>query len=88
MFHNNLVVVKYVHEKFKDIKLEDVKWKEISSQLKTKTVFDCRNKFVQLLQFELRKQSNLTNINQSLVECLVQAEYRSDKEINWIALSK
>ena len=51
MFHNNLVVVQYIHERFKNIKLEDVKWKEISTELKTKTVFDCRNKFVQLLQF-------------------------------------
>ena len=51
MFHNNLIVKNYISENFKSIKLEEVRWKKISEKLKIKTVFDCRNKFVQLLQF-------------------------------------
>ncbi len=53
LFHNNSVVVKYIKDSYKSIKLENVRWKKISEKLKVKTVYDCRNKFVQLLQYEL-----------------------------------
>ena len=53
-FHNNEVVRNYMEDNYRSIKMEEVNWKKISDKIVTKTIFDCRNKFVQLLQLEIR----------------------------------
>lgn len=52
-FHNNEIVRKYISRDFNEIKIENVNWQKISDKMKTKTIFDCRNKFVQILQLEI-----------------------------------
>lgn len=83
LFHNNGVVVKYIKENFKSIKLENVKWKKISEKLKVKTVYDCRNKFVQLLQYELSNTNRNKEVEKKIIEFIINGKYKHEKQIDW-----
>lgn len=76
-------MVKYIKENFKSIKLENVKWKKISEKLKVKTVYDCRNKFVQLLQYELSNTNRNKEVEKNIIEFIINGKYKHEKQIDW-----
>lgn len=83
MFHINFIAVKYINKKFMEIKLEDVRWKKISDKLGNKTVFDCRNKFVQLMQFMCNKYSHNRNRDGEILKFVIEKGYSNESKIDW-----
>ena len=62
-FHNIEVVRKYIDAKIlQGINLEKIKWKKVVNVVKTKNVFDCRNKLVQILQVLFRNNQSLDEL--------------------------
>jgi len=58
VFHNIEVLRPYIDGKnMKSINIEKISWKKIQKNIPTKTTFDCRNKFVQILQVSFSRNS-------------------------------
>ena len=54
---------KYIDAKIlQGINLEKIKWKKVVNVVKTKNVFDCRNKLVQILQVLFRNNQSLDEL--------------------------
>lgn len=59
----------YVDAKqIKSVNIESIKWKFILKELPSKTLYDCRNKFVQILQILFRNNEDLDEILVSFLE--------------------
>lgn len=49
-FHNLEIIRKYTKAKLlQGVQLESIKWKKIIRKIPSKSHFDCRNKFVQIM---------------------------------------
>jgi|JI9StandDraft_2_1071091.scaffolds.fasta_scaffold89102_3 hypothetical protein len=46
----------------KSINVETIRWKKIMKEIPTKSIFDCRNKFIQILQVLFRSNNDLDEI--------------------------
>lgn len=64
----------------KSVNLESIKWKKIMKEVPTKSIFDCRNKFVQMLQVFFRDNHTLDG---SLVQFLEKQNPTEEAKINW-----
>jgi len=72
----------YINAKnFQKIKIEDIKWNEISAILKTKATLDCRTKFIQLLQIFF--YSTPKQFDEDIINFLLESKVSSLSEVNW-----
>ena len=83
LFHNNEIVRKYINNSYNTIKMEDINWKKISDKLGTKTIFDCRNKFVQLLQLEIFSMPAKNMLDREIVDFVCKQKVRNYGDIDW-----
>lgn len=77
------MVRKYINKEFNEIKIEDVNWQKISDKMKTKTIFDCRNKFVQLLQLEIHGLGSKDFYEAAIVRFIYSQKPKHEGEIKW-----
>lgn len=80
-FHNIEVLRKYINAKlFQGIQLDSLRWKKIVRKIPTKTLFDCRNKVVQILQVLFRNNETL---DEGLAKFLERERAAEESKLEW-----
>ena len=71
----------YVNSKsIKSVSLEKLRWQKIVRHIATKSIFDCRNKFVQILQMVFR---NTEGLDEVLIKFLEKQNVKEESSVNW-----
>ena len=75
------VLSPYINSKnLKSLNIESIKWKNIGKSVPNKTIFDCRNKLIQIMQVLFRTKNDLDEV---LVDSLENQNTAREVNINW-----
>ena len=83
IFHNIEVLRKYIRGRmFQAVSMEKIKWSKISNKLVTRSMFDCRNKIIQLLQVFIRTSVS-KEFDREIIAFLSKQAVSQDTQIDW-----
>ena len=83
VFHNIDLIRSYIDAKqIHGLNLERIRWKKVQNLIPAKSSFDCRNKFIQILQVLFK---NTSDLDQQLVSFLEEQNSQRESDLNWKA---
>ena len=62
------------------VNLDKIRWKKIMREIPTKSIFDCRNKFVQILQILFKNSEDLDSV---MLDFLEKQNVTEESKVNW-----
>lgn len=80
-FNHFEIIKKYVDSRLlKSVNLESIQWKKILRLIPTKSIYDCRNKIIQLLQVLFRNEKELDLL---VVQFIEKQNPKEELNIQW-----
>lgn len=80
-FHNYAIVLKHIRSPIKATPLQIIPWATIANKMQTRSLIDCKNKFMQLLEIVFREHKAK---QESIITFIEQQAVSEEGEIDWL----